>query len=387
MMIIPFHKPIIPEDLNSIFNKSIKNGWLTTGPVVKKFEDKLTKYLNTKNVIAVNSCTAALHLALAACKFRKGSKFIVPTYTFVSTVEVGEYVGLQPVLIDCKENSYQLDLNKLESLLENDNKIVAIVPVHFAGEPLDIKALNEICSKYDVFLLEDAAHGLEAVSNAGKVGDTKFATAFSFYANKNITTGGEGGALATNNDKLAKLIRQLSLHGMTKDGWKRYQSNSKWTYDISELGFKYNMTDISASFGLNQLNNVNIWLKRRNQIVQIYLEGLSDIEGIVLPKYSKIGVHAWHLFIIKIKNKKWRLNRDQIIEKLNSVGIGTSVHYIPIHMHTYFKKKYRLLQEDFPIATEYSNSVISLPLYPALLDKEIEYIIYQIKEIWMQFHS
>ena len=385
-MKIPYHKPIIPKNMNSLFSESIRNGWLTTGPITKEFEDKLAKYINAKNVIAVNSCTAALHLALVACRFKKGSKFIAPTYTFASTVEVGEHAGLEPILVDCMIDSYNIDLNMVETLLKSDNKIVAVLPVHFAGYPLNIKELYRLCLKYNTFLLEDAAHGLETISNLGKVGDTKFATAFSFYANKNITTGGEGGALATNNNKFANLIRKLSLHGMSKDGWKRYNYYSKWTYDISELGFKYNMSDVSASFGLNQLDKINIWLKRRNEIVKIYLEGLNNIEGIVLPRQPKIGKHAWHLFVIKINKKKWRLNRNQIIKKLNSVGIGTAVHYIPIHMHSYFKKKYKFKIQDFPIATDYSKNVISLPIYPALLNKEIKYIIYQIRKIWVKYH-
>mgnify|MGYP001492697197 CR=1 FL=1 len=385
-MKIPYHKPIIPKNINSLFSESIRAGWLTTGPIAKQFEDELAKYLNAKNVIAVNSCTAALHLALVACRFKKGSKFIAPTYTFASTVEVGEYVGLEPILVDCMKDSYNIDLNIVETLLKNDNKIVAVLPVHFAGYPLNIIELNRICLKYNTFLLEDAAHGLETISNLGKVGDTKFATAFSFYANKNITTGGEGGALATDNDKFANLIRKLSLHGMSKDGWKRYKHYSKWAYDISELGFKYNMSDVSASFGLNQLEKINIWLDRRNEIAKIYLDGLANIEGIFLPKIPGNGIHAWHLFVIKINKKKWRLNRDQIIEKLNSLGIGTSVHYIPIHMHTYFNKKYKYEIQDFPIATDHSKSVISLPIYPALLDKELKYIIYQIRKIWLEYH-
>ncbi len=385
-MKIPYHKPIIPKNMNSLFSESIRDGWLTTGPITKQFEEKLAKYLNTKNVIAVNSCTAALHLALVACRFKKGSKFIAPTYTFASTVEVGEHAGLEPILVDCMLDSYSIDLNMIETLLKNDNKIVAVLPVHFAGYPLNIIELNRICRKYNAFLLEDAAHGLETVSNFGKVGDTKFATAFSFYANKNITTGGEGGALTTNNDRFANLIRKLSLHGMSKDGWARYKYHRKWSYDITELGFKYNMSDVSASFGLNQLDKINIWLKRRNKIAKIYLNGLLNIEGVILPKEPAFGIHAWHLFVIKINKNKWRINRDQIIEKLNSVGIGTSVHYIPIHMHTYFIKKYKFRIQDFPIATDHSKSVISLPIYPALLDREINYIIYHIRKIWGKYH-
>ena len=193
----------------------------TTGPQVKLFEEKLSELVHSKYVIAVNSCTAGLHLSMAAKRFKKGDKFIAPTYTFVASVEIGEYLDMFPVLVDCDEN-FNLDLNQVEDCLKNDSEIKAIVPVHFAGKPVDMHKVYELASKFNVFVLEDAAHALETYSNIGKVGNTDHATAFS-YANKNLTTGGEGGAVATNDRTLAEKIRKLSLHGMSKDGWKRFK--------------------------------------------------------------------------------------------------------------------------------------------------------------------
>jgi dTDP-4-amino-4,6-dideoxygalactose transaminase len=383
-MKIPFHKPILPKNLSSIFPESIKDGWLTTGPQVKKFESSLSNYLNVKNVIAVNSCTAALHLGLSAKGFGKGDKFLAPTYTFVATIEVGEYLSMKPILIDCEEDSFNIDLNAVEHQLKTDKDVKAVIPVHFSGEPVDRKNLEFLCEKYDVFILEDAAHALEATSLNSRIELDNYAVALSFYANKNLTTGGEGGAFLSNNEKLSEKVRRLSLHGMSKDGWKRFKVASKWKYDVSEMGYKYNMTDVSASFGLEQLKHINFWHQKRIEYVNIYKEGLKTIKGIVCPDITN-PIHSWHLFIIKIQLDHWQISRDEIIIKLNDMGIGTSVHYVPVHMHSYYIKKYNFTQKDFLVATKYSKMVISLPLYPALKIDEINYVIEKLNSLWIKF--
>ena len=384
-MIIPFHKPNVPLNLDEIASESLKSGWLTTGPQVKIFEDKLSEFVQSKYVVAVNSCTAGLHLSMAAKMFKKGDKFIVPTYTFVASVEIGEYLGMIPVLVDCDEN-YNIDIQHVESLLKRDKKIKAIIPVHFAGMPVDMKKINEISEKFNIFVLEDAAHALETVSNSGKVGNTDSATAFSFYANKNLTTGGEGGAVATNDEKLAEKIRKLSLHGMSKDGWKRFKTSSKWRYDVSELGYKYNITDLAASYGLWQFKFLKEWSSRREFIYKFYINKLKNIEGILTPNFAKINEkHAYHLFIIQIIPSSWKINRNRLIILLNKLGIGTSVHYIPVHMHSYYKKKYGYNSRDFPNAERFSKNVISLPLYPELKNIEIEYVTETIHKLWEKY--
>ena len=388
-MKIPFHKPIFPSDLNYLLSESTESGWVTTGPKVKDFETQLGVYLNARYVVAVNSCTAALHLALASKGIRQGDQFIAPTYTFVASVEVGEYLGAEPILVDSDPNTFNLDLDKVEDILymDKDQKIKAIIPVHFAGQSVDKVRLNELAKKYNLFILEDGAHALETISDIGKIGNTNHGVAFSFYANKNITTGGEGGAFATNDKELADKVRRLSLHGMSKDGWKRFQTGGKWAYDVADLGYKYNMTDISASFGIEQLSHVNNWHQRRLHIVSQYQKGMSGIKGLILPQHTSGKVHAWHLYVIRVIPELWRLTRNELIEKINEKGIGTSVHYIPVHMHSYYEKKYGFNPEDFPIAKQLSESVITLPLYPGMTEKQIEYVTSTINTLWKEYRK
>ena len=388
-MKIPFHKPIFPSDLNYLLSESTESGWVTTGPKVKDFETQLGVYLNARYVVAVNSCTAALHLALASKGIRQGDQFIAPTYTFVASVEVGEYLGAEPILVDSDPNTFNLDLDKVENILSMDKgqKIKAIIPVHFAGQSVDKVRLNELAKKYNLFILEDGAHALETVSDIGKIGNTNHGVAFSFYANKNITTGGEGGAFATNDKELADKVRRLSLHGMSKDGWKLFQTGGKWAYDVADLGYKYNMTDISASFGIEQLSHVNNWHQRRLHIVSQYQKGMSGIKGLILPQHTSGKVHAWHLYVIRVIPELWRLTRNELIEKINEKGIGTSVHYIPVHMHSYYEKKYGFNPEDFPIAKQLSESVITLPLYPGMTEKQIEYVTSTINTLWKEYRK
>jgi len=372
-MHIPFHKPNLPNNLDKIFSNSIRNGWLTTGSVVNDFENRLMQFLNAKHVIAVNSCTAALHLALAARDFGKEEKFIVPTLTFASTIECGEYLGMEPVLLDSEKDGFLIDLNQIEDLVKRDNSVKVVIPVHYAGEAVNINYLMELAEKYGLFILEDAAHGLETNYQGKKIGNTNHAAAFSFYANKNLTTAGEGGALATNNSDLADRVRKLSLHGITKDGWNRFKTKGKWEYDIVELGYKYNLTDFSASFGLWQFEQIDQWQNRRLEIFNKYIEGLSAIKGIVLPQYTK--GHSLHLFVIELVKNRWSISRDKFIEEMNRKGIGLAVHYKPIHHLSYYKKKYDFNYNNFPRANSLFESIISLPIYPSLEQSSVNYII------------
>lgn len=386
-MKIPFHKPIFPTDLNTLLKDSTDSGWVTTGPKVKQFETQLCEYLQAEHVVAVNSGTAALHLALAANGIGEGDKFIAPTYTFVATVEVGEYLGAEPILVDSDQDTFNLNLGQVEEILSRDKNrnIKAIIPVHFGGQAVDMTRVNQLAERFGLFVLEDAAHAVETISNTGKVGNTNHAATFSFYANKNITTGGEGGALATNDGFLADKVRKLSLHGMSKDGWKRFENGNKWAYDIHDLGYKYNMSDISASFGLEQLTHIDEWHKRRLEIVDQYTSGFGHIEGLILPEHISGKVHGWHLYVIRVIPEMWQINRNELIEKINEKGIGTSVHYIPIHMHSYYVKKYGYKPNDFPVSRQLSETVITLPLYPRLSDMEVDYIVNTLRELWDKY--
>jgi len=385
-MKIPFHKPIFPSDLNAILGESTESGWVTTGPKVKEFEKKLSLYFQANHIIALNSCTAALHLALAAKGIGKGDKFIVPTYTFVASVEVGEYLGAKPVLVDSDYETFNINLNQVKEILHQDKtkKIKAIIPVHYAGQAVDMKQVNKLADQYDLFVLEDCAHAVEAVSNLGKVGNTNQAAAFSFYANKNISSGGEGGALATNDTQLAEKVRKLSLHGMSKDGWNRYKTGGKWAYDVSDLGYKYNMTDIAASFGIEQLIHIDDWHRRRIEIVKQYNNEMSDIKGLILPHHTNGDIHSWHLYVVRVLPNMWNINRNKLIEIINEEGIGTSVHYIPVHMHSYYEIKYGYRPDDFPVSKELSETVITLPLYPKMTDEQVRFVISTIIKLWKQ---
>ena len=382
-MNIPFHRPNIPNNLDQVLPSSVKSGWLTTGYQVKIFEKMLEEYLGAKYVVGLNSCTAALHLALAAKGFGRSNKFIVPTLTFVSTIECGEYLGMQPILVDTEPDGFLLDLNIVEDILKKDKNVKVIIPVHYAGEPVNMECLWSLADKYGLFILEDAAHALESVANNCKIGNTDYSAAFSFYANKNITTGGEGGALATNNAELAEKVRQLSLHGITRDGWNRYKNNHKWEYDIIELGYKYNLTDYAASFGIWQIGFVKQWQERRKEIVQRYQKGLSEIGSMLLPEICQ--GHSKHLYVIRLIKEKWSITRNQFIEKMNQKGIGLAVHYKPIHKLSYYINRYNFQENKFPRADSLYNSIISLPLYPSLEDKEIDYILTEINKLYNEY--
>ena len=379
-MRIPFHKPNVPSDFNLIFSDSIHDGWLTTGSQVRYFEKILSKYLDVKYVVGVNSCTAALHLALKAKGYGSGDKFIAPTLTFVSTIECGEYTGMEPILVDSVENGFLIDLNQVEDIVKKDNSVKVIIPMHYGGEAVEMDFLWNLADKYGLFVLEDAAHALEANSNNTKVGNTDFAAAFSFYANKNITTAGEGGALATNNNKLAEKVKKLSLHGITKDGWNRFKANGKWEYDITELGYKYNLTDTAAAYGIWQLQYINEWQERRKELVDQYHTGLKGIDGILLP-YINEG-HAKHLYVIRLLNEKWSISRNQFIKEMGKRGVGLAVHYKPIHMLSYYMKQYGFKESNFPRVNSLYNSILTLPLYPSLKDIDIEHIISNIHEVY-----
>ena len=381
-MNIPFHRPNIPRNLDKINTDSIKSGWLTTGSQVLRFEKKLSNYLCYKHVVALNSCTAGLHLALAAKEFSKGDKFFAPVLTFVSTIECGEYLGMSPVLVDCKRDGFLMDLNFIEDQIKKDPKIKVIIPMHYGGELNDMENIISIAEKYGLFVLEDAAHAVENSLNSKKEEYLNHAVAFSFYANKNITSAGEGGALATSNKKLAHKIKKLSLHGITKDGWNRYKKFGKWEYDITELGFKYNMTDVSASFALWQWQFLKKWQSSRRDIVNRYSRGLKDVEGIILPNIDQ--KHAMHLYVIRLKLELWQISRNEFINKMNKKGIGLAVHYKPIHHLTFYKKMYKLKIDDYPSANKLFDSIVSLPIYPLLSDEEVDYIIYCIRELFVK---
>ncbi|MBT5856605.1 DegT/DnrJ/EryC1/StrS family aminotransferase [bacterium] len=366
---IPFHKAHITEDeINEVVD-TLRSGWLTMGPKTIAFENAFGECVGSKQSVSLNSATAALHLALKAIGLKEGDEVILPTNTFVSTAEVVTYFNAIPVLCDIEYETHNMDVSKIEALITKNTK--AIIPVHFAGNPCDMDPILEIAAKYKLHVIEDAAHAVPAKYKGRAVGSIGDMTCFSFYATKTLATG-EGGMLTTNNEEWAKSVRINRLHGISKDAWDRYTAKGAWHYEVVENGHKYNMTDIAASLGLVQLKKIDWMREERAKIVAKYDELLQSLNPISVPEGHE---SAHHLYVIKINN------RDAAIERLKEAGVGSSVHFIPIHHHPYYKKRYGYKASDYPVAEAVFNQSLSLPLYPGLSTESIDRIIKQVQNI------
>ena len=375
---LPFHQPLIEdEEINAVI-ATLKSGWLSTGPKVHEFEKTMSEYLNVPHCIALNSGTAALHLALKAIGLQEHDEVIIPTNTFTATGEVITYFKAKPVLVDCKKSDFNIDENKIES--EITDKTKAIMPVHFGGNPCEIKVIKAICAKYNLKLIEDAAHALTSKYQGNLIGAQGDITCFSFYATKNITTG-EGGMAVTANPVYAEKIRKLSLHGINVDAWNRYGEKGSWFYEVIDAGFKYNMSDILASIGTIQMTKVESMLEKRTNIAKIYSDNLTNIPSITLPKSNKENRHSWHLYVIQIDTNYLNIGRDEFITKLKEYNIGTSVHFIPLHRHPYYKNNFGYSHKEFPNAETIYNSSISLPIYPKMTESDVDNVIQAVKHI------
>jgi len=373
-MQIPFHKThTTDEELNAAI-EAIKSGWLTMGPKTVEFENAFKAYIGSTEAVSMNSATAALHLALKAIGLQRGDEVIVPTNTFVATAEVVTYFDAIPVLCDIEESTHNIDVSKIEALITDKTK--AIIPVHFAGQPCDMDEIYAIAQKHNLKIIEDAAHAIPSSYKDEKIGNLKNSdiTCFSFYATKTLSTG-EGGMATTNHSDYAKSMKINRLHGISKDAWDRYTAKGSWFYEIVDNGNKYNTTDINAALGLVQLRKQEMLRAKRNQIAQRYTEAFKNNNNIVTPFVKEDRETSWHLYVIKISN------RDEVIEKLKEEGVGCSVHFIPIHKHPYYKKRYGYKNEDFPVANSIFDRSLSLPIYPDMTDEEVTYVIEKVKEI------
>jgi perosamine synthetase len=374
---IPFYLPSITEDEITEVIHTLKSGWLTTGPKVRQFEEAFRDYVGCSYAIALNSCTAALHLALDAIGVSEGDEIILPTMTFSATGEVVTYFRAKPVLVDVAKDTLLMDVDKIEEKITDKTK--AIIPVHYAGQPCDMDKIKRIASEFNLRVIEDAAHSLPASYKGEKVGSLGDITCFSFYATKTITTG-EGGMACTENPQYAERIKIMSLHGISRDAWKRYAADGSWYYEVIEAGYKYNMTDVAASMGLAQLKKCDMFLQRRNAIVSMYSEAFKDVPEIEIPKIEEYGTHAWHLYVIQLNLEKIKINRSQFIEIMKNKGIGCSVHFIPLHLHPYYIDSFGYTAEMFPNSTHAYKRIVSLPLYPRLTDAEVNYVIHTVKK-------
>lgn len=374
---LPFALPSIGDEEIQEVSDSLRSGWITTGPKTKKFEEQFRRFVNAKHAIAVSSCTAGLHIALTALNIGVGDEVIVPTLTFCSTANVVEHLGARPILVDVDEN-FEISLEATEKAITCRTK--AVVPVHYAGQACDMDAINTLAAKHGLSVIEDAAHAAGSEYKGKKIGTHSKATVFSFYATKNMTTG-EGGIITTNDDQLAERMQILSLHGMNRDAWKRYSAASSWYYDVVEPGYKNNMTDIQASLGLHQLRRLEGFIRRRRQIALRYQTAFKDLSELILPRDLLRRPHPYHLFPIRLRPELLAINRDQFIVNLTSRNIGSSVHFIPVHRHSYYAQKYHYRREDFPVAEQIFSGLISLPLYPAMSDCDADDVLNAVTNI------
>ena len=394
---VPFFRPSISEAEVEEVAACLRSGWLTTGPRTKQFEAAFATAVGARHALALNSCTAALHLAVEALGLRAGQAVLVPTMTFAATAEVVRYQGAVPLLVDCDPTTLNMDLadagRKIDDLragrtpLDPAAQVVGVIPVHVGGLMLDMDAVAAFAAERGLWLIEDAAHAFPAAYRANSKAawrrcgeDTAAVTCFSFYANKTMTTG-EGGMAVTADEELASRMRQMSLHGLSHDAWKRYSGNSAWDYRIVAAGFKYNMTDVAAALGLGQLRRAEEMRQEREEIAGFYRAALSDVVSLDLPPCHDNRIHSWHLFPIRLRLDRLRIDRNRFIEELRGCGVGCSVHWRPLHMHPYYQEVFHWQPEHLPVASAEWLRVISLPLFPGMRSDEQQHVVEVIRGI------
>jgi dTDP-4-amino-4,6-dideoxygalactose transaminase len=399
---VPFFKPDVGEGEIDEVVAVLRSGWLTTGPRVKQFEREFAATVRAPHALAVNSCTAALHLAIEALGVRPGQGVLVPTMTFAATAEVLHYMGAHPVLVDCDPVTLNMDLAKAEEAIERarqrasddslrPTRIVGIMPVHVGGLMMNCDALRTLAEKHGLWVVEDAAHAFPAAWRKDSSapweycgGGTGTVTAFSFYANKTITTG-EGGMATTVDAALAERMRLMSLHGLTRDAWDRYTGGKSWDYRIVAPGYKYNLTDVAAAIGIHQLRRAEHMRLAREKIARGYLDALSDVVEIELPPTDANRIHAWHLFPVKLRLSALSIDRNRFIDELRDAGVGCSVHWRPLHAHPYYQERFSVAPSDYPAATAQFERLISIPLFSTMSDGEVDHVVDAVRRLSRQF--
>jgi dTDP-4-amino-4,6-dideoxygalactose transaminase len=377
-MEIPFHKPYISEEEIAEVVDTLKSGWITMGPKTIRFEEEFTRYISSKYAIAVNSGTAALHLAVKAIDLRPGDEVIIPTTTFTATGEVICYGNAVPVIVDVERETHNISVAAIEKAITPKTK--AIIPVHMAGQPCDMDEIIQLARAHRLFVIEDAAHAIPAWYRKRRIGAIADLTCFSFYSTKPLATG-EGGMVTTEKEDWAERVRTLRLHGISKDAWKRYSKGGSWYYEVIEPGFKYNMMDLQASLGIAQLRKVDWLWEKRKEIARRYTDAFASTGCIIPPSVKADRQSAWHLYIIKLHLESLSIDRNSFIEKLRGRGIETSVHFIPLHRHPFYRNTFGLTPEGFPNAEWVYERSISLPIYPGMTDPEVDYVIEQVIDL------
>ena len=387
---LPFALPSISEEAIDEVSHVLRSGWITSGPKVKEFELEFGEFLEAPHSVAVNSATAGLHLALEAIGFDQNSAAITTSVTFTATAEVICYFGGEPILTDVDPLYNNMDSKSLELAIKKfcikrNNKLYskktkkqvkAILPVHIAGATCDLDSISAIAKKYGLYVIEDAAHAFPAIHKDRFIGNHSDFTVFSFYATKGITTG-EGGMVTTPHSHFADRIRRTRLHGINKESFDR----PSWYYEVTDPGFKYNMTDISAALGLVQLKEANSFWYRRREIAHQYIQAFQNIAGLSLPTDLEWGSHSWHLFRIELDPGLAKVGRDSLCVELKDRNIGSSLHFIPIFEHSFYRKQFDYNREDYPYACKMYDRCLSLPLFAGMKDEDVTDVIRAVKEI------
>jgi dTDP-4-amino-4,6-dideoxygalactose transaminase len=379
---IPFYRPSIGPEEEAAVLSVLRSGWLTTGDVTARFEQEFAHYVGARHALALNSATAGLHLTLEALGVTTGSVVVTPSFTFAATAEVARYLGAEVTFVDVEERTGNMDPAALERVLSalarQGRRVSAVIPVHIAGLPCDMQGISAAAARAGAAVVEDAAHAFPVRTQAGFAGTLGTAGVFSFYATKPLTTG-EGGMVVTSDDEAARRIRVMRLHGIDRDIWKRYTTpGGSWRYDVVAPGYKYNLTDLASALGRVQLTRADEFLRARRRLAQRYLRGLSHCGFLAMPPDAQ--EHAWHLFIVRVRPGSIRGGRDALMERLAAAGIGTSVHFIPLHTMSYYRDRYGFSPQDFPVSMGIYETCISLPLFPSLTDGEADRVIQAVME-------
>lgn len=376
---LPFAKPQISQEAIDDVVECLKSGWLVTGPRVQQFEEMLKNYCQSPYALTLGSATAGLFFVIQALELNPEDEVITTPLTFVATTNAIVSVGAKPVFADIEEGTLNIDVNKIEPLINKKTK--AIMPVHFAGLPVDLDPLYALAKKYNLRVIEDAAHAIGAEYKGKKIGSFGDTQIFSFYANKTITTG-EGGCITTRDPALAKEIGLLRFHGIDREAWNRYGKNGSQDYEVIKPGFKSNMMDLQAAIGIHQLKSLDQFIAQRQVLVDEYQRLLSGWQEITLPqKPSYDHKHAWHLFTVLINSDKCGIMRDEFMAALKNLNIGTGLHYKPVHLYPYYRKTFGYKEGDFPIAESVGNRIVSLPLFPAMTQTDQHRVIKAMKQV------
>ena len=382
---IPYNLPDLTDAEIKEVDAALRSLWVAKGPRTLKFEEEFAKYLGAKHAVAMNSCTAALHVALLSAGIGPGDEVITSPMTFASTASTVIHCGATPVFADIDPKTGCIDPDEIEKKVTKRTK--AVVPVHYSGQVCDLDRIYEIADKHGLFVSEDAAHALASYYKGRLIGNgLRGAACYSFYATKNLTTG-EGGMLVTDDDGIDARARIWAGQGMSRNAWNRYAKGGAWRYDICEPGFKYNMFDIQAALGLVQLSRLGEMQKRRLAIAEKFQREFSKIDAVEPPFVPDYATHSWHLYVLKIVPELLSIDRDRFITELNDRNVGTSVHFIPVTDMSAYTKRFGFQKGDFPNTEKFFERIVSLPLYPTLSDEQADYVVAAVRDIVEKFHK